>query len=222
MATEITSPIMTPAQALASADLQLVEGAVSWLNRAVQASGVQLAVQVSEYVLATFFGGEFGAFSDHDGQKSVSFKALCRREDLDLGESTLYRLVRIGHQVGQLPGEIADSLSLTHHRTLLAVTDQRHRQHLARMAVTEKWSVAQLSAAVAAQRPAQGKRPGRPAKPVALKWLGEVGRAVDKGPDAAKFAEYYAGLDAAGRAEAKVAVDGLAARVAALQLVTQS
>jgi len=218
MATEITRPIMTPAQALASVDLQLVEGAVAWLNRSVQASGVQLAVQVSEYVLATFFGGDFAAFSDHDGQKSVSFKALCRREDLELGESTLYRLVRIGHQVGQLPGDVADSLSLTHHRTLLAVTDQRHRQHLARLAVAEKWSVAQLTAAVAAQRPAQGKRPGRPAEPVALKWLGEVGRVVEKGPDVAQFGAWYAGLDDDAKAAVHTALDGVATSIAALKV----
>ena len=111
ISTDLTHSAADPAPLpLATADLALVEGAVAWLNRTVQASGVQLAVEVSGYILATFFGGDFAAFADHDRTKPVSFRALLRHQQLQLGESTLYRLVRIGHHVGQLPQDVAEAL----------------------------------------------------------------------------------------------------------------
>ena len=45
--------------------------AVAWLNRTVQTSSVQLAIEVSDYVVATFFGGDFEEFADARRTKQV-------------------------------------------------------------------------------------------------------------------------------------------------------
>ena len=151
----------TPVDAIESAT-EVVDAAVSWLNRTSQVSGIRLAVEVSSYILTTFFDGDFKQFSSHDRTKPSSFSALCRREDLNLGESTLYRLVRIGHQVQLLPTAVAESLSLTHHRVLLAVDDPRQKQRIAKAAVNENWTVEQLEAETRKLRPKDATKAGRP------------------------------------------------------------
>ena len=97
ISTDLAPPAAEPAPLpLSAADLALVEGAVAWLNRTVQASGVQLAVEVSGYLLATFFGGDFAAFADHD-RKPVSFRALLRHQQLQLGHGRRQREPKSWH-----------------------------------------------------------------------------------------------------------------------------
>ena len=222
ISTDLTHSAADPAPLpLSVADLALVEGAVAWLNRTVHASGVQLAVEVSGYVLATFFGGDFAAFADHDRTKPVSFRALLRHQQLQLGESTLYRLVRIGHHVGQLPQDVALALSLSHHRTLLALTDGRHRQALARAAATEGWSVLQLAEAVKHKQPPDPKRPGRPSLPPAVKHLGAFARRAATELEPKGFAIAFKALAPARQKAARAEVLALAQQVAALVKVVQ-
>ena len=61
-------------------DAKLLDGAVDFINRATHASGVQLAVTISEYVIDTFFGGNAGLLSSKDPTKTASFRALCERK----------------------------------------------------------------------------------------------------------------------------------------------
>lgn len=208
-----------PPLPLSEADLLLVDGAVAWLNRTVQSSSVQLAVEVSDYVLATFFGGDFQAFADTTSNKPVSFRALGRREDLAIGEATLYRLVRIGQQVGQLPADVAEALSLKHHRALLSLTDGRSRNALAREAATEGWTAQQLADAIQAKQPIDGKKRGRKPLPAALKGLAAMRRAAEQGMEPAGFAAVFAGLAPEQQAATRAEVLALAERVKALVAV---
>jgi hypothetical protein len=98
-------------------------------------------------------------------------------------------LVRIGHQARHLPADLAENLTLSHHRVLLAVPDGQHKQHLARMAVQHGWTVEQLQAVILGEKPALPHPLGRPPKPVPLKWLGAVQKAVGQASDAQWTAE---------------------------------
>jgi hypothetical protein len=197
MTDEITEPMqITP-------DITLIDGAVLWLNRTIQASGIQLAIQVSDYVLDSFFGGDMTSLSSKDPQKTASFRALCAREDLQMGASTLHRLVRIGQQARHLPADISERLSLGHHRALLSVDNAAHKQHMAREALRHSWSAEKLAATLAAEHPQSPHRPGRPKKPALLKWLGSVRREVAVCQDARKFAKEFTALPTADQAIAK-------------------
>lgn len=159
-------------------DPEVLEGAVRFLQRAVHTSGLQLATQVSAYVIDTFFGGDPAGLSSKNPHKTASFAALCAHPDLPMGQATLYGLVRIGQQVRHLPPDLAESLSLSHHRALLTVDNAAHKQHVARLAVQHGWSVAQLRATLAAEKPAVGKPRGRPTLAPVVKWQAGVQRAV--------------------------------------------
>lgn len=186
----LSDPTPLPAAALEpSIDAALVDDAVAFINRAALVSGLQLASTVSSYVVDTFFAGDFAAVSSKDPHKTASFAALCQRDDLNMGEATLLRLVRIGHQARHLPADLAENLTLSHHRVLLAVPDGQHKQHLARMAVQHGWTVEQLQALILGEKPALPHPLGRPPKPVPLKWLGAVQKAVGQASDAQWTAE---------------------------------
>lgn len=210
MSEEITVP--------PTVDPALLDGAVAFINRAAHASGLQLASIVSVYVVDTFCQGDFSAVGSKDPHKSAPFAALCAREDLQMGAATLLRLVRIGHQARHLPADLAESLTLSHHRELLTVADVQHKQHLARLAVQHDWTVQQLQARIADERPAQPRPLGRPVKPAALKWLGAVQKAMAVGDG--QWSTEIGQLAPAQRAQLKaelVALQaGLAVRLAAL------
>jgi hypothetical protein len=90
----------------------------------------------------------------------------------------LIRLVRIGLQARHLPADLAEHLSLSHHRVLLSVADGQHKQHIARLAVRNPWTVEQLQAQITSEKPAVPHPLGRPTNPAPLKWLGAVQRAI--------------------------------------------
>jgi hypothetical protein len=207
MTDEITEPMQT------TPDIALLDGAVLWLNRAIQASGIQLAIRVSDYVLDTFFAGDMTSLSSKDPLKTASFRALCEREDLQMGASTLHRLVRIGQQARHLPADISERLSLGHHRALLSVDNAAHKQHMAREAVRHAWTAEKLAATLAAEHPQPPNRPGRPKKPELLKWLGTVPREVAVRQDARKFAKDFAALPTAEQASAKAELRALRQRL---------
>ncbi len=198
-----------------------VDAAVQWINHAVQSSGVRLAIELSEYVLTTFFGGDFAAFTDHDRTKPQSFAALVRRKDLAIRENTLYRLVRIGQQARQLPSAVAEALTPTHHRVLLGVRDLRHKGRLAREAAEQGWTVAQLDQQVKALSPQSKGKTGRPPLPPIIKAMGDVTRSWHRGVDVAGFAQAYVALSPEHRSELRAEVAKLEADLAAIRRALQ-
>lgn len=164
-------------------------------------------------MLDTFFAGDMTALSSKDPQKTASFRALCDRDDLQMGASTLHRLVRIGQQARHLPADLAERLSLGHHRALLTVPNALHNQHLAREAVQHAWTAAKLTATIAAEQPQPAKRPGRPKKAELLKWLGSVRRQVTVRKDVQTFATDFGELAAADQGRAKAELQALRQRL---------
>ena len=205
MSTELTTP---PAD-LPAPDPALVDRAVLFLNRAMHASGLQLATTVSAYVTETFFAGDPAALSSKDSRKTASFRALCEREDLQMGVSTLHRLVRIGQQARHLPADLAERLSLAQHRALLPVPNALHKQHLARLAVQHGWTTEQLAATVAAEHPQPPRHAGRPKKAQVLKWLDGLQRAAQGRQDPSSFAAGYGALPPTEQARVKADISAL-------------
>jgi len=160
-------------------DAVKVDRAVGFLNSAMRESGIQLAVRVSDYVVSEFFGGDVVQLDSRDRTKAVSYNALCRHPDLQIGEATLRRLARVGIQVRQLPDEVAGRLSQRHHRALLTVDDPRRKEELARAAVVEDWSPDKLAGVIAVDHQTAKPRTGRPAAPHVVKAISAVTRAVE-------------------------------------------
>jgi len=154
-----------------------VDHAVAWLNGAVNRRGLDLARDVHGYLLETFFGGSYEAFSDVNGLKPQSFVALCAREDLTLSHATLYSLVRVGEQLKVLPHEVAEALTVRHHRALLPLADVTEKRELAERAAAEGWTASELEAAVRGQRPES--RRGRRPLPTAVKEVRALRRTID-------------------------------------------
>jgi hypothetical protein len=214
MSTDLTAtPDDSPGATL---DPALLDGAVLFLNRAIHASGLQLAVTVSAYVTETFFAGDPAALTSKDPQKTASFRALCEREDLQMGASTLHRLVRIGQQARHLPADLAERLSMSQHRALLPVANAQHKQHLARLAVQHGWTTEQLTATVAAEHPQPPNHAGRPKKAEVLKWLDGLQRAAKARQDPAGFAVGYEALQASQQARVKADIQALHQELSAL------
>ena len=117
-----------------------VERAVSWLRTTVNRQGLELARAVHRYLLDAFFGGSYAAFADPSGHKPQSFAALCARDDLPLSHASLSALVRVGEQLLTLPADVAEALSVRHHRALLPLADPDDTRPLAGRAAAEGWT----------------------------------------------------------------------------------
>jgi hypothetical protein len=166
------------------ADTRLVERAVAELNRLYTHQGLQTASLVGEYLLSTFFNGDPAEFH-RQGGRHVSFRALARREDLQLSASFLWSCVAVVEQLRLLPEELARALPLSHHKLLLTVRDPREKLGLARRAAQGAMSRRDLELEVrrrqlAASPAGAGKRrPGRPPHPPLVRALSQVERALD-------------------------------------------
>lgn len=195
---------------LAAADQAVLDNAVAYLNQAMCESGVRLAVVVSDYVVATFFGGDPAKLSVRSSHKGASYYALCQRDDLEMGRATLQRLVRIGLQVKQLPPELGSALTPGQHRALLVVEEPAQKVELAKKALAEHWTAEQLEDVVAKAKPVPMKKRGRAAKPEIVKQV----LASAAGPLAwaagTDFANAYAALDEDNRAEVLKALNAMA------------
>ncbi len=163
--------------ALLAAEAEKVDEAVRFINERTILSGLELARVVGEYVLDSFFNGDYGTFTDPSRSKSTSFRALLDRDDILLGGTTVYRFVRISQQLKLLPADIATRLTLTHHRALLALPDGESKGTLARRALEEGWSSQVLEAEVRKLLPKS--RAGRKPAPALAKGIRRVREGLD-------------------------------------------
>ena len=158
---------------------QIVDTAVSDLNQIYTLKGLETACAVGEYILARFFGGDITQFR-HKGDEHISFRTLAERDDLQFSRSFLWYSVAVVEQLNQMPKEVADALSLSHHRLLLPVRDPALKLELAQRAVREKLCKRELEREIACSRRSDthGARRGRkPAHPLA-KGLTKIRKAL--------------------------------------------
>ena len=162
---------------LVPVDTEKVDAAVRYINERTIQSGLDLAREVGDYVLETFFDGDFASFTNPSRSKSTSFRALLAREDLLLGHATIYGFVRVSHQLKTLPAEVVSRLTLTQHRALLPLPDPERKEAMARQALDEGWSAEELEAEVRKLLPRS--RRGRKPLPPFVKGIRNVVKALD-------------------------------------------
>ncbi|MBM4345747.1 MAG: hypothetical protein FJ100_20425 [Deltaproteobacteria bacterium] len=206
--------------ALSPADEQKVADAVAFINRAAAEQGVRLAQTVSDYVVATFFNGDPSGLSSHDRTKTASYYRLARHPNLAMSYASLRRLVLVGLQAKVLPAAVADRLSPTQHRALLAVDDPARKAELAQAALDQGWTAEQLEKAVteqaqAAPRPVDAPKVGRPPKAEVLKAADGVTKAVARLGDSAAVAAAAGALPPATQAELRATLAAALERLAA-------
>jgi hypothetical protein len=159
------------------AEQDAVDVAVGFINERTTKAGLTLAREVGEFVLTAFFGGDFDRFVDPRPNKPVSFRRLLEREDLLLPPSTIYTFVRVARQLRELPSDLAERLSLSHHRALLPLKSSSQKTALARQALAEGWSKADLERRVRGEQPKALR--GRKPLPSFVKAANTVARVLD-------------------------------------------
>lgn len=157
-----------------------LDGVVAQINRVVHRRGLQTAVEIATIVVDAFFDGDIANFRTASG-KNIDFQRLCEREDLELSYHQLWTAVSVAAQLDELPDEVGQALSVSHHRALLSVSDAQARLQLATTAAEQGWSRRQLLDEVAAwrsDRPRNGA--GRPALPGFVKAVRQAVRVAQK------------------------------------------
>ncbi len=158
----------------------LLDEAVDHLNRIYVAKGLEAAREIGEYVLRAFFDGDLKAFHAK-GRKQMSFRRLAGRQDLLPSYSHIYNCVAVVEQLRQLPKDIGEALSVSHHKALFTVRNPGDKRALADRAVEQKMTVRALRKAVAESLHESGQRSkaGRPPLPSCVKGFRKVIRAIE-------------------------------------------
>jgi len=159
---------------------KLVEQAVVEVNRIYMVKGLEMYLGMGQFLLETFFDGDPTKFQD-GASKHVSFRELAKRNDLIPSYSHLFNAVAVVAQLPQIPEDIREKLSVSHHKALLPLKDDRAKDRLARRAVDKGLSVPALRAEVQkALGKLKGKsRAGRPPLPGFIKGIHKLVKAID-------------------------------------------
>ncbi|MCB9764136.1 MAG: hypothetical protein H6739_30475 [Alphaproteobacteria bacterium] len=159
---------------------EILDKAVSDLNKIYTVKGLETACMVGQYILNTFFGGDPDAFRGR-GRRHVTFRGLAAREDLNLSYSFIWYSVAVVEQMTLLPKDIAEALPLSHHRLLLPIQDTRTKLRLAREARDQSLSKRRFEELIRKTRAKQPKSPrgGRPPLPSFVKGLTRLNKAVE-------------------------------------------
>ena len=132
-------------------DEKLLSKAVSELNAIYVSKGMETAKTIGSYVINTFFEGDINNFRKKN-KKHVTFRALARRNDLAFAFNTIWYSVAVLEQFSHLPKNLADSLSLAHHKLLLPIEDIDTKIRLAQKAVNEKLSTRKFGEMIREER----------------------------------------------------------------------
>lgn len=164
----------------------LLDEVVAQINHLYVIKGLELAVEVGEYLIDRIFDGDPEQFRDR-GSKDASFRKLAARDDLKVSHAFLWSACAIVVQRDALPEDLRDALSVSHHRALLPLKDEASKVDLARRAVEEGLSKRELQAEVERVRAETGavSRAGRPPLPAVVKGLNRVAAAVRAATDEA-------------------------------------
>lgn len=162
-------------------DQKVIDDAVQHLNGLYARKGLEVAIEVGEYVLQMFYGGDLDAYRAK-GAQNKSLRALTKRADLMVPYAFIWHSLAVLHQLRQLPADIRSALPMSHHRLLLSVKDDEMKAELARKAIDEKLSKRDLAAEVksATEAARKGRKRGAPALPPWAKGLSTALNAVKK------------------------------------------
>lgn len=170
--------LVRPLRGQDKVDKALLDQAVEHLNALHEEKALELVVEMGEYVLNTFFGGDTGNLGAE--KVHASWRALAKRDDLNVSHSQLWYSVAIVAQYRQLPAGVGKALNISQHRRLVAVQDPDAKLRLAKKAADDGLTVKQLEAEIARQRKKEKQsRGGRPALPAHIKALRRLPKLVE-------------------------------------------
>ncbi len=160
-------------------DSELLDRAVEAINHTYVGKGLEMAREIGEYVLRTFFDHDLGKFRS-TGQHHITFRALGEREDLHVSYVFIWRAVNVVDQLRLLPDKVARVLPYTHHALLIPLRSEETKVTLATKAVDESWTKRRLEAEVrkARKKETGGSRSGRPPLPAFVKTVNRLEKLV--------------------------------------------
>ncbi len=160
-------------------DACLVEATVAEINETWRKGGLETARKIGELVTKRFFAGNTANAHSRKGNHK-SFQALVTHQSLRMAASNLWYCVAVFEHFGVLPVDVAEALTVGHHRVLSHVKNVVQRIELAQLSVAAHLTVGQLRAAIADNKvvdPNARKR-GRPALVPVVKQLNQAKKAL--------------------------------------------
>ncbi len=173
--TDETTEIIQVLPGETEVDTVLVDQAVDELNRLYVTKGLETYTAVGQYVVDTFFDGDYANFNKR-GDGHLTFHDLATRDDLIVSKSVLHRSVQILELHKRLGEPEWRRVTATHYREVLALED-KHQATLLERAEKEGWSSRELAVAAKKKKPSDGR--GRPPLPSFVKAIGKLGKLVD-------------------------------------------
>lgn len=154
-------PVKTEAS---SVDKALVDAASAWISAKVAATLKAGAIEVGEYLLATFFGGDPARARSRNPQKAASFRALaerCGTAELPVSRTWLNNAVGIALMSRNLPaGGAFRELPVSYQEVLLPLRDSPRIESLATEVSARRLSYREFRALVLEERSKSQKRTG--------------------------------------------------------------
>jgi hypothetical protein len=194
-------------------DAALVEAAVADINETWRKGGLETARKIGELIVTRFFDGDTA--NAHSRKRThKSYHALATHKGLKVAASNLWYCVAVFEHFGVLPVEIAEALTVGHHRVLSHVQDVDARTEFARVAVAEHLSVSDLKEVIADKKVVDPNAPqrGRPKLVPVVKHFNDATKALETLQQ--WDAEKIASLTEKERVEALAAANAFAEAVA--------
>ena len=160
-------------------DEELLEEAVTSINRIYVAKGLETARALGKYLVETFFGGDIELFRGR-GRAHATFRALATRTDLHVAHNTLWYSVAVLAQLRELPEAVAGALPLSHHKLLLPITDASTKVQLASEAVEQGLSSRAFAELVMRTRRSPAEQRSSRRAPQVARTVRQIGHAIDR------------------------------------------
>ena len=163
--------------ALTGAQRTQVDQAVRTVNGILLRKKLEVATELHRYVLDEFFAGEWQNYHENKAGTRLAYDAFCARKDLSMGKEMLREMLRVGEQIAHMPGELANELTVAHHRALLPIQDEQQRRELAAKSLANNLTAEDLGNLVRQTHPQPKGKKGRPAYQLGFKKFSQAFKA---------------------------------------------
>ena len=154
-----------------------IEDAVTWINNKIRSNVHGTYLDIGNYILDRFFGGDLEQVKSFNPHKASSFRKLTERDDLMISKTNLYNSVHVTVQEKLLlpTVQLTEQLSFTHKVALLPLKSVEKKAELANKAIDEHLTVEELKEQVKEAKKEEPQSPaGRPTLPGFLKNLSKM------------------------------------------------
>lgn len=127
-------------------DEKLIDDAVAFINETASETIYKGSIEIGEYILENFFGGDLKFASSKNPKKVSSFNKLCEREDLTVHPNRLGLMVRVASQERFLVEKKVNTegLSYTHKAILVKLDNTKEKINTIEKCIAEEWSTRDL------------------------------------------------------------------------------